>query len=272
MRDALRASLIDYAAAQPARGAFAEANDVQERIVAIARTGIAGGRGLDFRVFAGANRAWQKPARSRRRAPATLADARVRVADAIGVSVKALEGAELRFDLFARPSTATELMSAAARDEALRHRADILGALADYAASQSALQLEIAKQYPDVHLGPGYQYDQGDNKCTLGAHAELPVLNQNQGPIAEAAARREEAAAQFNAVQAKVLAEIERAVAAFQVSEENLATLQSLAAAQAKQREAVEAQVRGGGDGPAWICRMRSWKRPPRIWSSSTAR
>jgi broad specificity phosphatase PhoE len=27
---------------------------------------------------------------------------------------------------------------------------------------------EIAKQYPDIHLGPGYQYDQGVNKWTLG--------------------------------------------------------------------------------------------------------
>ena len=60
------------------------------------------------------------------------------------------------------------------------------GALADYAASQSALQLEIAKQYPDLHLGPGYELDQTDNKWSLGISLDLPILNHNQGPVAEA--------------------------------------------------------------------------------------
>ncbi len=33
--------------------------------------------------------------------------------------------------------------------------------LLDYAASQSALELELARQYPDVHLNPGYMFDEG---------------------------------------------------------------------------------------------------------------
>jgi outer membrane protein TolC len=72
------------------------------------------------------------------------------------------------------------------------------------------------------------------------------VFHQNQGPIAEAKARREEAAARFNAVQARVLGQIERAVEVFEVSEKNLATLGSLAMAQEKQRELVEAQLKAG--------------------------
>ena len=47
-------------------------------------------------------------------------------------------------------------------------RADIRAAIADYEASQSALQLELAKQYPDVHLNPGFQWDQGESKWQLG--------------------------------------------------------------------------------------------------------
>ena len=58
--------------------------------------------------------------------------------------------------------------------------------LAEYQASQSALQLEIARQYPDVQLGPGYEFDQGDNKWMLGLGVTLPVFNQNQGAIAAA--------------------------------------------------------------------------------------
>ena len=143
-------------------------------------------------------------------------------------------------------ATADDLTSAEVRRAALQSRADILAALSDYAASEATLQLEIAKQYPDVHLSPGYQFDQGDNKWTLGITFDLPVLNQNQGPIAEAMARREEAAAKFNALQAKVLAEIENAVAAFRVSETNSALLDALAKEQIRQREAVEAQARAG--------------------------
>jgi len=108
------------------------------------------------------------------------------------------------------------------------------------------LQFQIAKQYPDIHLGPGYQYDQGDDKFTLALTAELPLLNQNQGPIAEAVARRAEAAAKFNALQAKVIAEIDRATAAFRVTAENLPLLESLAAAQERQNRAVEAEVSAG--------------------------
>jgi outer membrane protein TolC len=108
------------------------------------------------------------------------------------------------------------------------------------------LQLEIAKQYPDVRLSPGYQYDQGDNKWSLGLSVDLPILNQNQGPIAEAKARRHQAAAKFELVQAKVLAEIERAVAGLQVAETNSSGLRALGAEQSRRRDAIAAQVQAG--------------------------
>ena len=132
----------------------------------------------------------------------------------------------IAFDL-ARIPEADDLTSAEARRAALQSRTDILAALAEYAASESALQLEIAKQYPDIHLSPGYQFDQGDNKWHLGLSAELPVLNRNQGPIAEAEARRAESAARFEALQAKVIAEIDRALAVLDANRKNQATLQS---------------------------------------------
>jgi len=140
----------------------------------------------------------------------------------------------------------TRLASADVRRTALQSRPDILGALAEYAASESALQLEIAKQYPDLRLEPGYQYDQGDNKWSLGIIVDLPILNQNQGPIAEAEAKRRESAARFNALQAKVLAEIDRATEAVQVAEKNSLALRSLVDEQTKRVNGVAAQVRVG--------------------------
>src|SRR5277367_1077936 len=115
-------------------------------------------------------------------------DSQARLAEAIGVPLKALSGVNLAYDLAAPHPAADSLLSLQARDEALTNRADIQGALEDYAASQSALQLEIAKQYPDIHLAPYYQYNNGDHQFTLQITADLPILNQNQGPIAEAEA------------------------------------------------------------------------------------
>jgi len=144
------------------------------------------------------------------------AEARVQLAQAVGIPTSALDGVELSFAGLSR--LPGDVGGAEARRQALLRRADILSSLAECAASQSALQLEIARQYPDVHLGPGYQYDQGDNKWSLGLTVTLPVLNQNQGPIAEAQAKRAEAAASFNALQARVVGEIDGAVASYRAA------------------------------------------------------
>ncbi|ODU23671.1 MAG: hypothetical protein ABS95_03315 [Verrucomicrobia bacterium SCN 57-15] len=144
------------------------------------------------------------------------ATARVQLAESIGVPPAALDGLNLDFDSFRE--FPRDLPDAAARRQALINRADIRAALAEYAAAQSGLQLEIAKQYPNVHLSPGYQLDQTDNKWSLGLTIELPILNRNEGPIAEADAKRAEIAARFNALQAQVLSQIAQAVAAYRLA------------------------------------------------------
>jgi outer membrane protein TolC len=177
-------------------------------------------------------------------------DARSRLAQALGVSLAALEGVDLEF-IF--PTNAPDdpdlLTAAAARGVALRERADILGALADYAAAEADLRLQIAKQYPDLHLGPAYAWNNGnasDNQWTLGATLELPILDQNQGPIAEAAARRKLAAAKFAALQAQVCAQIDRAVAGVRVAREQLQTGRKLLDAEMQQQKSAEAQLQAG--------------------------
>ena len=112
----------------------------------------------------------------------------------------------------------SDLPDAAARRQALTNRADVLSALSDYEASQATLQIEIAKQYPDIHLGPGYQMDQNSNKWTLLFGATLPAFNRNQGRIGEAEARRQLAAAQVEAVQARALGAIDRALAVYRAA------------------------------------------------------
>jgi outer membrane protein TolC len=97
------------------------------------------------------------------------------------------------------------------KEIALRERPDVLAALADYAAAQSALQLEIANQYPNIQANPGYAWEMGEHRWTLGATMMLPVLHQNQGPIAEAEAKRRELAVRFEALQMRILGDVDRA-------------------------------------------------------------
>jgi cobalt-zinc-cadmium efflux system outer membrane protein len=138
------------------------------------------------------------------------ADARAGAAAVIGLPPSALALADIRLDSF--EEILPELPDDTARSQAVLNRADVRAALASYEASQSALQLEIANQYPDIHIGPGYTYDAGAHKFAMSLSGiQLPMFNRNEGPIAEAEARRAEAAAQVNAVQARASGDAARA-------------------------------------------------------------
>ena len=172
-----------------------------------------------------------------------LFDARIRLAGALGLSSKALDRVEIS------PPSLSEFAALPAdelRTQALLQRPDTLAALAEYAASQSALQLAIANQYPDVHLGPGYTWDQGVKKWSLGLSLVLPVMNQNQGPIAEAKAKRDQAAATFNATQARAIGEIEAALGGYRASRDKLVAVEGLAVAQNNQLRRAEALFKAG--------------------------
>ncbi len=172
------------------------------------------------------------------------AEARVQLANALGVTVRALDGVRLDLDVFDQPPP--DVPASDARQRALVNRPDILGALAEYAATQAALQLEIARQYPDIHLGPGYQMDQTDNKWTLGLSSLLPIFTRNRGPIAEAEARRTEVAARFTSVQARALGEIDLALAAYRAALAKAAATDGMLADLEKQERSARVQYDAG--------------------------
>ncbi|MGA2586408.1 MAG: TolC family protein [Candidatus Aminicenantales bacterium] len=166
------------------------------------------------------------------------AQARIRLADALGVPAVALDGFKLSFDIFEHPPS--EIPQRDAGRQALLNRSDILGALSEYAASQAALQLEIAKQYPDINIGPGWQLDQTDHKWTLGLSLVLPIFSRNKGPIAEAEARRTESAARFLTLQAKALGDLDVAIAASRAAVQNAKIADELFAFLKKQEESAK--------------------------------
>jgi len=152
------------------------------------------------------------------------------VAEALGVPARALDDITISFDAFEEPPE--NYQPDDIRRMALLGRSDIMASLAKYDASQSALQLEIAKQYPDINIGPGYAWDQGVNTWTLGLSLVLPVFNRNKGPIAEAEARRKKAEAEFISLQAGVLGEIDRALAGYNEAKKETQTADALLSSQ----------------------------------------
>ncbi|MEO6986485.1 MAG: TolC family protein [Paralcaligenes sp.] len=160
-----------------------------------------------------------------------LHDARARLAGTIGVPIAALDSVKLNVDEFNKTDAAPP--SSSAQRTALFHRVDLLSSLAKYEATQAALQLEIAKQYPDIHIGLGYTYDVGANKIGFGLPGiTLPIFDHNQGGIALAEAKRTEAAANTAALQDKIINDLDHALAHYRKSLEVLhlsATLLSTA-------------------------------------------
>ena len=218
---------------------------------------------LDAQVKAGAAPAFEltQARLSLNRAKLALHDAEklsstslAQLAAAVGVSTAALNAVTLDFSTFASFPAAP---GSAARKKALTHRSDLLASLADYKASESALRMEVAKQYPDVHLGPGYQLDQTDNKLSLGLTIELPILNQNRGHIQQAEAKRKTTAAKFEGKQATVFGEIEAALAAYSGAQAKAATAAQLADEAAHSSDTTKRMVEAGELTPLELVRRR---------------
>ena len=128
------------------------------------------------------------------------------LAKALGVSTAAV--ADLRL------APALELSDPnwrSMREQAPLTRKDVLRAVVDYDLAESALRTEVARQYPEVHVGPGYTYDHGIQKIPFNLTLVLPPLDLNRAAIAQAAAKRTEAGRSLEAVQAAVLAAADQA-------------------------------------------------------------
>ncbi|HEV7441685.1 MAG TPA: TolC family protein, partial [Steroidobacteraceae bacterium] len=156
---------------------------------------------------------------------------RTQLAEAIGIPLAALDAVELSFDAIDQPEQPdADVVSGELRRTALVNRSDVQALLAQYAAAESALALQVANQYPNITLSPGYGYDQGQHKYILLPAADLPVFNQNQGPIAEALAGRDAAAARFTGLQTQVIDAVDGATAEYWAATRTLASADALLA------------------------------------------
>jgi outer membrane protein TolC len=170
------------------------------------------------------------------------------LAAAVGLPVAALQSVDFSWPNIDTPPSAESLSPGEIQRGAVLNRLDLRRSLAQYAAAQAALQLEIAKQYPDMNIGPGYTYEEKHSFFTVGFSTAVPLFNRNQGPIAEAEARRKEAAAAFFERQAQIIAKSERALAVYTAALGELAEAESLRKLQETQLQIMDQTIRAGAD------------------------
>jgi len=167
-----------------------------------------------------------------------LGETKAALAASIGIPVAGLQGLDFKWPDLDSPPSAESLLPAEIQRDAVLNRLDVRRSLAQYAAAEADLQLEISKQYPDLQIGPGYTYEERNSFFVIGFSTTLPLFNRNQGPIAEAEARRKEAGASFLEKQAQVIAGGERALALY------TAALKEVAEADQFLRKLQDAQLR----------------------------
>lgn len=149
------------------------------------------------------NTAERRVAEARSRRDAADSD----LAGALGLTPQAVRALALTPET---PSADPEDLVARRRAAALNRR-DVLRAVIDYDLAEQALRLEIARQYPEIHIGPGYTWERGLTKLPFNLGLVLPPTDLNRAAIAQAEAKRAEAGRSLEAVQAAALGGVDQA-------------------------------------------------------------
>jgi outer membrane protein TolC len=114
---------------------------------------------------------------------------------------------------------------------ALGRRHEVSLALGKYAIAESRLRLQVARQYPDLELGPGFVWDQGVHRWTLALALPALLGSRNRGAIGEAEAARRVAEIGVAEAQDAVFADVESAVQRCRGASLELAATDSVVAA-----------------------------------------
>jgi outer membrane protein TolC len=225
VRTDLEKARIDLLAANVEIGSAATAVDVRRQRLQRVETRVAAGKdaravGLLAQTELGASERRLAAAHGHAEA------ASVALAKAVGVSPEAVRTLPLAAVVEA-PDGMPEL--ATWRRDAALSRRDVLKAVADYDIAENALRLQIAQQYPQVSIGPGYNYDHGVTKLPLNLALALPPWDLNRGAIAKAEADRAASGRSLELAQAGALAAADAAAQALSTARRDLARVRDRA-------------------------------------------
>ena len=170
-----------------------------------------------------------------------------RLANASGLPLASVETMHFTIDSdIQKNAQNSEIKASNIQTAALLNRLDIRIALEQYAVTETKLKLEIAKQYPDLVISPGYVYEFGNNVWSLGLSGLLTLLNKNKLNIKKATQLREVEATQFEALQTKVIAEANTANAALLQANQALSNQQQLRTLQQLNTQRFERKFKAG--------------------------
>jgi outer membrane protein, heavy metal efflux system len=243
----VRAAAIEAAASDDAVIDASAEDAGLRRVAALFRARYSSGQ-LSFAEVARADADAQGGAVAVADAERARTDARLALARALAVPFSRVDTLRLRV---ARTSSC-DLLDAA--DDslaivALRARPDVGAALADYAVAEGDVRVEVARQYPDLTLGPGLLWDEGIPGWVVNAGLPALLLGRNRGPIAEAEARRATEAARVRLLQDSVTAGVDAGIATCRGLGSATATADSLVSATARAADAARAAYDRGETG-----------------------
>jgi len=211
IRGRVRSALIDYLFAVEAAGSLRKEQVLLGSYVDLVNSRFRAGE-IPMPDLASARIEWTAGRQALRSAEGQVHAAHAALAAAIGIPESGLTGKALVWPDAQHPPTPALLPPEAMRQAAVQNRLDVQRALEQYRAAVSSLQLQVARQYPDIDVGPGYSYQESAHFIELSLSAVLPIRNRNQGPIAEAEAARKVAGAQLLAAQSTVIADTDKAL------------------------------------------------------------
>ena len=180
-----------------------------------------------------------------------VAQTRSALANAVGLPLSALEVATIESASLESPTPEQDLPILKVQRAGLLHRIDLRRTLADYASTEAALRLELARQYPDLVLTPGYTFEEGFVRYIMSASIQsIPLFHRNQGPIAVAEAQRRQAGERFEALQSLAIGQMERALVQYRaaLSEWREATALLISVQRDREEAARRALAAGEGD------------------------
>ena len=171
-----------------------------------------------------------------------------KLANTLGLTPAALENMQI-----AEPANAEAVLALLAdnraaeiQSRAIFNRLDLRIALERYAVAEAKVKLEIARQYPDLVFKPGYSYDFGEKIWSLGLSGLMTILTKNKLAISEAKQLREVEAAQFAALQANVISEVNTANAKLMQAKQVLENQKKLLSQQQASTRRMDSKFRVG--------------------------
>lgn len=169
-----------------------------------------------------------------------------KLASSIGITVDALEKAKLDDSWLENPELIEGISRLDLRKEALQGRMDVKALLEEYQAAIANVRLVISQKYPDIRIGPGYLWNQGQNFWALVLDLFYTNVFSSKGAVQEALALRNEVATRFNALQAKIISDLDTAYLSYESALEELKSSGELLNISNKQKYHVEKQLEFG--------------------------